>query len=84
MCVERFPIKNEGMASHESQEKRHYIETFRVILSAWPAFPVDLEASLLPSAVHTCLGSRETISTFLHAIILQQFWSAAHCPPSHP
>ena len=53
MCVEQIPTKNEGMASQEPQEKHRYIEKFRVILSSWPTFPVDLEGSLLPSgSVH--------------------------------
>ena len=81
MCVERFSIKNEGMASHESQEKRHYIETFRVILSAWPAFPVDLEASLLPSAVATHVW---VVEKQLARFYTQSFFNSFGRPPIVP
>jgi len=81
MCVEWFPIKNEGMASHESQEKRHYIETFCVILLAWPAFPIDLEASLLPSAVATRVW---VVEKQLARFYTQSFFDSFGRPPIIP
>ena len=49
MCVKPFPMDNHGLTSLEPQEKRDYVERFRVLLSLWPRFPSDL-GSLMPSA----------------------------------
>ena len=53
MCVEPFPTKNQGLVSLELEEKRHYVESFRVLLSSWPEFPMELQDLLMPLAVST-------------------------------
>ncbi|KAL4076557.1 hypothetical protein V8B97DRAFT_2021919 [Scleroderma yunnanense] len=55
MCMESFLMKNQGIASQDLQEKHHYTENFRVLLSSWPGFLTELETSLLPSAVVACV-----------------------------
>ncbi|KAF9233091.1 hypothetical protein BU15DRAFT_66898 [Melanogaster broomeanus] len=50
MCSIPFPITNEGLASSELGEKRHYVEKLRLLTSSWPDFPADIADILLPSS----------------------------------
>ena len=81
MCVERIPTKNEGMASQEPQEKCRYVEKFCVILLSWPAFPMDLEGSLLPSAVGTHVW---VVEKQLACFYTQSFFESFGQPPIIP
>ena len=81
MCIERIPMKNEGMALQEPQEKRCYVEKFRVILSSWPAFPVDLEGSLLPLVVGTHVW---VVEKQLARFYTQSFFDSFGQPPIVP
>ena len=51
MCMEPFLMKNQGLISLELEEKHHYVESFHVLLSSWPEFPMELQDSLMLSAV---------------------------------
>ncbi|KAF9230367.1 hypothetical protein BU15DRAFT_57318, partial [Melanogaster broomeanus] len=50
MCSIPFPVTNEGLASSELGEKRHYVEKLRLLTSSWPNFPTDIADIVLPSS----------------------------------
>ena len=55
MCMEPFPMKNQGLISLELEEKHHYVESFHVLLSSWPEFPMELQDLLMLLAVSVCV-----------------------------
>ena len=77
MCVEPFPTDNHGLTSLEPQEKRDYVERFRVLLSLWPGFPSDL-GSLMPSATSSQVW---TVEKKLANFYTQSFFDNFGHPP---
>ena len=80
MCVEPFPTDNRGLTSLEPQEKRDYVERFRVLLSSWPGFPSDL-GSLMPSATSSRVW---TVEKKLANFYTQSFFDNFSRPPVVP
>ncbi|KAL4061816.1 hypothetical protein V8B97DRAFT_2027098 [Scleroderma yunnanense] len=81
MCMESFLMKNQGIASQDLQEKHHYTENFRVLLSSWPGFLTELETSLLPSAVVACVW---VVEKKLALFYTQHFFDNFGQPPIVP
>ena len=80
MCIEPFPMDNRGLTSLEPQEKRDYVERFRVLLSSWPGFPSDL-GSLMPSATSSRVW---TVEKKLANFYTQSFFDNFGRPPIVP
>ena len=81
MCMESFPMKNQGLVSLELEEKCCYVESFRVLLSLWPEFPMELQDSLMPLAVSTCVW---VVEKNLAQFYTQAFFDNFGHPPIVP
>ena len=81
MCMEPFPMKNQGLVSQELEEKRCYVESFCILLSSWPEFPMELQDSLMLLAVSTCVW---VVEKNLAQFYMQAFFDNFSHPPIVP
>ena len=81
MCVKPFLIKNQGLVSLELEEKHHYIESFCILLSSWPEFPMELQDLLMLLAVSACVW---VVEKNLAQFYMQAFFDNFSRPPIVP
>ena len=80
MCMEPFLTQNNGLVSLEPQEKHHYVEKFRVLLSSWPRFPLELDSLALSATSARVWAVEKQLACFY----MQTFFNNFSHPPVVP